>query len=194
MTNEPSRDVTVLLASLSDTEAAERLLPIVYDELHRLAASQLSRERSGHTLQPTALVNEAYLKLVDQSASDWKDRNHFFAVAATAMRQIVIDEARSKAAHKRGGQAEHVPLDDDRVGSMNPLDDLLALDRALDRLARIDERLSRVVEMRFFAGYSVEEAAEVLGQSSRTVKRDWRKARALLLRDLHGTGGEDGPS
>jgi RNA polymerase sigma factor (TIGR02999 family) len=189
------QDITRMLRERgNDPERSDRLYAAVHGRLRRLAHGRLRGRRGDPTLGTTALVNEAYLKRVDQSASDWKDRNHFFAVAATAMRQIVIDEARSKAAHKRGGQAEHVPLDDDRVGSMNPLDDLLALDRALDRLARIDERLSRVVEMRFFAGYSVEEAAEVLGQSSRTVKRDWRKARALLLRDLHGTGGEDGPS
>ena len=185
MTKEPSRDVTVLLASLSDSEAAERLLPIVYDELHRLAASQLARERAGHTLQPTALVNEAYLKLVDQTRVAWQGREHFLAVAATAMRRILVDHARGRAAAKRGGKWKKVTLASNvALTDSNSALDLVALDEALKALEEHDERMLRVVELRFFAGLSVEQTARVLGVSERTVKGDWRLARAILRRAL----------
>jgi RNA polymerase sigma factor (TIGR02999 family) len=190
MTNEPSRDVTVLLASLSDTEAAERLLPIVYDELHRLASSQLARERVGHTLQPTALVNEAYLKLVDQTRVAWQGREHFFAVAATAMRRILVDHARGRAAAKRGGQWKKVTLASSvALTDSNSALDLVALDEALSALEEHDQRMLRVVELRFFAGLTVEQTARVLGISERTVKGDWRLARALLRRALSSHEG-----
>ena len=180
-------DITRLLREQRDhPEAADRLYRAVYERLRMLAGSRLRGRGADRTLGTTALVNEAYLKLVDPSRAEWQDRNHFFAVAATAMRQIVVDEARRKASMKRGGDVDRVVLDDERVGVGGPVVDLIALDQALQRLNDVDERLCRVVEMRFFAGYSVEETAEALGTSVRTVKRDWRKARALLYRDLLG--------
>ena len=184
-------DITRLLREHRDyPEAADRLYRAVYDRLRMLAGSRLRGRGADRTLGTTALVNEAYLKLVDPSRADWQDRNHFFAVAATAMRQILVDEARRKASMKRGGDVDRVVLDDERVGVGDPVIDLIALDQALRRLDDVDERLCRVVEMRFFAGCSVEETAEALGTSVRTVKRDWRKARALLYRDLLGPDDE----
>lgn len=188
-------DITRLLREHRDhPDAAERLYRAVYERLRKLAGARLRGSGADRTLGTTALVNEAYLKLVDSSRADWQDRNHFFAVAATATRQILVDEARRKASMKRGGDVERVVLDDERVGSGGPLIDLIALDQALRRLADVDERLCRVVEMRFFAGYSVEETAEALETSARTVKRDWRKARALLYRDLLGSHDESAES
>ncbi len=190
VTSDP--DITRLLRERSDPEASEALYRAVHDRLRALAHGRLRGRGDGRTLGTTALVNEAYLKLVDQAQAGWKDRNHFFAVAATAMRQIVIDETRRKRAQKRGVDARPLELDEDKAGAESPLVDLLALDQALDRLAEVDARLCRVVEMRFFAGYTVEETAEALGSSVRTVKRDWRKARVLLYGDLHAReDGED---
>jgi RNA polymerase sigma factor (TIGR02999 family) len=187
------QDITRLLREQRDRpEAADELYRAVHDRLRRLARARLRGRGTGRTLGTTALVNEVYLRLVDQTAADWADRNHFFAVAATAMRQIVVDEARSKASLKRGGDVSLVSLDDERVGASRPAIDLIDLDNALRRLEQVDERLCRVVEMKFFAGYTTEETAEALGSSARTVKRDWRKARALLYRDLGGSG-EDTP-
>ncbi len=184
MPTGPPGDVTRLLQewSAGDPSAADRLLPVVYDELHRLASSYLRRERSGHTLQSTALVNEAWMKLADQSAP-WQNRAHFLGVAAQAMRRILVDHARRRAAGKRGGAEERVTLAD--VAAPGGTDfDLVALDEALERLAALDERQARMVTMRFFAGLTVEETAEVLGVSEKTVKRDWAAAKAWLHREL----------
>ncbi len=175
-------DVTRLLETLrnGDREALNELFPLVYHELHMLAHRQLAARRPGQTLNSTALVHEAYLKLVGQSEGKWQDRRHFFAVAATAMRHIIVDYARQRRALKRGGNAQPTLLDEARVAIEDRAEEILALDEALGQLQVLDERLARTVELRFFAGLPVEEAAEVLGVSARTVKRDWRKARAVL--------------
>lgn len=170
-----------------DDGALERLLPMVYDELRAIAGHQLRQERRGHTLQPTALVNEAYLKLRRLRAIRWHDRAHFFAFASRIMRRILVDHARGRLAAKRGAGA--VPVDwiqqiEDRPGGATSPWTLIDLDRALDRLAAQRPRLSQLVEVRFFGGLTVEEAAEVLECSPRTVKRDWAFARAWLLREL----------
>jgi RNA polymerase sigma factor (TIGR02999 family) len=158
---------------------------LVYDEMRRLAASYLRQQRSDHTLQPTALVHEAYLKLIDVSQVDWQDRAHFFAVAAQTMRHILVDHARAVAADKRGGGAQKIALDEAVSFSNQPQDiDLLALDEALQRLAEQDEQQSRIVELRFFGGLTVEETAEVLRISPATVKREWSTARAWLFRQM----------
>ena len=175
------RDITALLvrARDGDANALEDLLPKVYQELRALAHRYLSREGAGHTLSTTALVHEAYLKLTDSAHQTYQDRTHFFAVASRAMRQILLDYARRMSAAKRGGLA--VSLDPDQLGDPGRAEELIALDEALTRLEALDERLARNVEMRFFGGLSVEETAEALGMSPRTVKRDWRKARAFLF-------------
>jgi RNA polymerase sigma factor (TIGR02999 family) len=185
---EPSpTDLTRLLLDWSrgDKTALDRLMPLVYDELRALAERSLRHERSGHTLQGTALVHEAYLKLVDQRQVRWQDRAHFFAVAAQLMRRILVDHARRHGAAKRGsGQPRH-PLDEaDAPAAAAPLVDWLALDCALDRLAALDERQARTVELRFFGGLTIEETAEVLQVSQATVKNDWSLARGWLYREL----------
>ena len=182
-------DITHLLAALRDGDrtALDRLFPLVYRELHDRAHRQLMHRRPGDTLSTTALVHEAYLKLTDSAHQSYHDRVHFFAVASRAMRQILVDYARRMAAAKRGG-GRAVSLDPDQLGDPGRAEELIALDEALARLEALDERLARTVEMRFFGGLSVEEAAEALGVSPRTVKRDWRKARAFLfeaIRDPH---------
>lgn len=181
--------VTELLIAWSDGDetAHEKLAPLVYGELHRLAHRYMSRERSDHTLQTTALIGEAYLRLVDQRAP-WKNRAHFFGIAAEAMRRILVDHARSHAYAKRGGGAEKVELTEAVVMARDRSAELVALDDALRRLADFDQRKSRVVELRFFGGLNVDEAAEVLGVSANTVKRDWSSARAWLYREI-GAGG-----
>jgi RNA polymerase sigma-70 factor (ECF subfamily) len=186
MGGDPSSDVTRMLREwrAGDPSAADRLLPVVYGELHRLAASYLRRERTGHTLQSTALVNEAWLKLADQSAS-WQNRAHFLGVAAQAMRRILVDHARRKSAQKRGGDGLRVTLGDVAAKESNEVD-LVRLDVALEKLAALDERQARMVTMRFFAGLTVEETAEALGVSEKTVKRDWAAAKAWLHRELGG--------
>jgi RNA polymerase sigma factor (TIGR02999 family) len=178
--------VTDLLLSWrnGDESALADLIPIVHDELYRLARNQMRAERDGHTLQTTALVNEAYLRLIDLSRVRWQDRAHFFAMSARLMRQILVDHARSRQAHKRGGRARHVPFDEALVVSAEYGTDLVRLHDALDALAIVDERKSRVVELRFFGGLSVEETAEALGVSGPTVLRDWRLAKTWLLREL----------
>jgi RNA polymerase sigma-70 factor (ECF subfamily) len=168
-----------------DSSAAAALMPLVYDELRALAASYLRRERPDHTLQPTALVHEAFLKLVDQRRAAWKDRAHFFAVAAQALRRVLIDHARRKMAAKRVPPAGSMAIEDPGSDAADPLN-LLALDEALEQLAQRSARQARVVELRFFGGMSVEEAAEVLGVAAPTVKADWRVARAWLQRELEG--------
>jgi RNA polymerase sigma factor (TIGR02999 family) len=179
-------DITAHLQAWAAGEPAARetLFPLVYDELRRIAHRQLQREWQGHTLDTTALVHEAYLKLVDQTRAGFTDRAHFFAVAANAMRRILVDYARRYLADKRGGAPRRVTLTDDMLVAEERADTLLAINDALDELSRIDERLSRVVECRFFGGLTEEETAEVLGVTARTVRRDWTKAKGWLHRTL----------
>lgn len=186
-------DVSVLLRAWSggDQTALERLTPIVYRELHRLAGRYMRRERPGHSLQTTALVNEAYMRLVGYTRMRWQDRAHFFAVAAQVMRRILVEHARRHNL-KRGGDVPHVALDQAALVGADADVDLVALDDAMTALARVDPRKMQVVEMRFFGGLSVDETAEVLGISPVTVKRDWRMAKAWLYREL-ADGTTDGP-
>jgi RNA polymerase sigma factor (TIGR02999 family) len=181
--------ITLLLQAWAqgDKEAAERVFPLVYDQLRRLAARQLRHERRGHTLQPTALVHEAYLRLAGQRAPEWPDRAHFFAMAAGVMRHVLVDHARRNRAAKRGGSACRVSLDE-AAAAGPPLElEVIALDEALQELATLDADQARIVELRFFGGLTVEEAAAVLGVSAATVQRDWRTARAWLYRRIaHG--------
>jgi RNA polymerase sigma-70 factor, ECF subfamily len=189
---EPSQaDVTILLSELTrgNKEAVERLVPLVYDELKRLANCYMRRERPDHTLQATALVNEAYLKLVCQQSVNWQGRSHFFGIAAQLMRRILIDHARGHLRKKRGGGQEVLPLDEGLVFSPGQSAVLLRLDEALERLAKLDPRQSKIVELRFFGGLSVEEAAEFLGISPKTVKRDWSVAKAWLHGELRQQNG-----
>jgi RNA polymerase sigma-70 factor, ECF subfamily len=181
-----SSDVTVLLSQLQkgDADAASRLIPLVYNELRRLAAHYMRQERPDHTLQATALVHEAYLKLINQRSVDWQSRAHFFGIAAQLMRRILIDHARAHLREKRGGAQPVLPLDEALVFSPEQSSELVHLDEALERLAKLDERQSKIVELRFFGGLSNEEAAEVLGVSSKTVKRDWSLAKAWLHGEL----------
>lgn len=167
-----------------DKDALATLLPLVYDELKRVAASHLRRERPDHTLQATALVHEMYVRLVDRSALTWENRAHFFGVAAQAMRQILVDHARSRGASKRGGQRHRVTLDEALAVSAEPSIELLAIDEALIALAELDPAQARLVELRYFGGLTVEETAEVLDVSPTTVKREWRLAKAWLHRRL----------
>ena len=167
-----------------DQQALERLTPLVYSELHRLASRYLRRERPDHTLQSTALVNEAYLKLVGQHSVRWQNRAHFFGIAAQLIRRILVDYARTRLADKRGSNAPKLSLDDVLESPAARDLDLLALDDALEDLAKIDARQSRVVELRFFAGLSVEETAEVMQMSPATVKREWTAAKAWLFRQI----------
>ena len=184
----PSReDVTQLLLAYGqgDRRALDRLLPMVYSELHRIAARQMRHERADHTLNATALVHEVYLKLMDQNRVSWQNRAHFFAIAARAMRQVLISYARKHNAEKRGGGTPNTLLDGKEIALGERADELLALDEALTRLAGFDERLAQVVEYRFFGGLNIEETAAVLDVSTMTVKRDWNKAKAWLYRELH---------
>ncbi len=185
-------DISKLLRAWSDGDqsALERLTPIVYDELRRLARRYMKRERPGHSLQTTALVNEAYMRLVDYERMEWQNRAHFFAVSAQLMRRILVEHARRHNL-KRGGGVQHVSLDEAAMVGGAQDTDLVELDNAMNTLARIDPRKVQVVEMRFFGGLSVEETAEVLKVSTVTVKRDWRAARAWLYRELTG-GTPDG--
>ena len=182
-------EITERLVALRDGDAAalNHLVPLVYDRLRALAHARLAGRPPGASLDTTALVHEAYLKLVDQSRAEYRDRSHFFAVAATAMRQIVVDRARRRGAAKRGGELRLASLGTDAPGVAARAEEILAVHEALDRLASIDDRLVKMVELRFFAGLSIEEAAEVLGIDARTVNRDWRVARALLYRELTWT-------
>ena len=185
-----SRNVTALLADWSrgDESALNRLLPLIYAELRRIAARQLRSERAGHTLQPTALVHEAYLRLADQYRVDWRDRTHFFGVAAQIMRRILVDHARRHGAGKRGGGVRRVSIDAAAEIVSKSEVPILALDRALDRLEDVDADLARIVELRAFGGLTIEQAARVLGVSPSTAKREWRTAKAWLTREL-GSGG-----
>lgn len=180
------RDITGLLVAwrAGDEAAFDRLFPLVYDELRSIAHRQLGRERSDHTLGTTALVHEAYLKLVDQTRARLTDRAHFYAVAARAMRRILVDYARRHRALKRGGPAGQISLDDSGLPADQRADTLVALDEALTRLADVDPRVSQVVECRFFGGLTEEETAEALAVTARTVRRDWVKAKGWLRREL----------
>jgi|SRR5215813_2944490 len=179
-------EITQLLLAWScgDESALTKLAPLVYEELHRLAHHYMSQERVGHTLQTTALVNEAYVRLIDWKNLRWQNRAHFFAVSAQLMRHILVDFARARNYDKRGGGARRVELDDVAVTADDKSTDLLALDEALKALAKLDERQSRVVELRFFGGLTNDEVAEVLKVSEPTVRRDWSLARAWLYRNL----------
>ena len=176
-------------AASGDEKAISKLMPLVYDELRRLAASYIRRERPGQTLQATALVHEAYVRLIGEKAHNWQNRTHFLAIAALSMRQILVQRARARRAAKRGGDPARITLDErlmaaPRHGAEDI--DLVALDAALDRLAQLNARQAKVVELRYFGGLGVEEAGEALGISPATVKRDWTIARAWLKRELAG--------
>ena len=183
-----SAEITRLLRAWGggDAAALEDLAPIVYVELRRMAQRHMRREKPGNTLQPTALVNEAYLRLVDIAEAGWQDRAHFFAVASQMMRRILVDAARARCAEKRGGGAVRVNLNESIDAMPDRGGQLVALDEALDALAKLDRRKARVIEMRFFGGLSVQETAEVLKVSQETVMRDWKLARAWLMRELSG--------
>lgn len=192
-TDDSPGDVTGLLVrwSRGDADALERLMPVIYDECRRIAARQLALERRDHTFDATALVHELYLRLIDQSRTNWENRAQFFAVAARLMRRVLVDYARARHAEKRGGHAIFVTLgaaaetpDDTKAG------DLLAIDAALERLAVYDAEQVRIVELRYFAGLTVEETARIVGRSPRTVKREWRLAKAWLYRELSDAVGD----
>jgi RNA polymerase sigma-70 factor, ECF subfamily len=183
-----SHEITGLLQAWSagDEEALQKLTPLVYQELHRAARRYMAGERSSHTLQATALINEVYLRLIDVKRMDWQNRAHFFAVCAQLMRRILTDFARARRYQKRGGAAPHLPFDEALFVTSQPGTDMVALDDALKRLALVDQRKSRVVELRFFGGLDVKQTAEVLKVSNETVMRDWKLAKVWLLRDLSG--------
>ncbi len=186
---QPSaEEVTRLLVELrnGNPEARDNLIPLVYEHLHRLAAGLMRRERTDHTLQPTALVNEAYLRLVSQKDATWQDRTHFLGIAARLMREILVEHARAHQAEKRGGKVERIPLDQALEFSPAKSPELIELDDALKSLERLDPQQARVVELRFFGGLTEEETAAELGISSRTVRRDWVTARAWLHGELAG--------
>lgn len=184
-------EVTELLSAVRRGEAGamNRLVPLVYDELRTAAHRQLAGRRQGQTLDTSDLIHETYLKLVDRSRADWRDRTHFLAASAVAMRHILVDSARRRAAAKRGGKAHRVPLRESMVGAERHTTEILAVDQALSVLAAVDPKLARLVELRFFGGLSIEEIAELRGVSTRTILRDWRKARAFLYRAVRGEGG-----
>jgi RNA polymerase sigma factor (TIGR02999 family) len=187
MAKTATHEVTQLLADWSngDQAALNRLMPLVDRELHRLARHYMRQENPGHTLQTTALVNEAYLRLVDQNRTHWKNRHHFFALSAQLMRRILVDHARKRKYAKRGGDAQKITLDEAMVVSRQPGHDLVALDQALEELAALDPRKGKVVELKFFGGLTSEETAQVLGVSPLTVKRDWKMAKAWLFDSLN---------
>ncbi len=188
----PTGEVTRLLADIrsGNEDAESRLLLLVYDELRGLARKYMRREGSGHTLQTTALVHEAYLRLLGEGNYVWQDRSHFFSVIAQTMRRILVDYARARHAEKRGGDVRHVDIENADISSEEHWDDLIAVNDSLKRLAELDERYSRLVELRFFAGLTVKETAEVLGVSPRTVTRDWDFVQAWLYADITGGVGQ----
>ncbi len=189
----PPHEITQLLHAWTEgaPEALEKLIPVVYDELHRLAQRYMAHERPGHTLQASAVVNEAYIRLADVKRMSWQNRAQFFGVSAQLMRRILVDFARRRRSSKRGGEAEAVSLDEALVVSKERRADLVALDEALNALAAIDPRRSRVVELRFFGGLTVEETAAVLKVSPETVMHDWKLAKAWLTREMSGTKGHE---
>ena len=186
------KEVTQLLNAWrdGDQEALNRLIPLIHDELHRLAHIYMVRERVGHTLQTTALLNEAFLRLVGANQVPFQNRTHFFAISANLMRRILVDFARSRGYQKRGGNIVKVECDEGRIPAPNRGADVVALDEALNALAEFDEREAKVVELRFFGGLNEEETAEALGVSLRTVQRDWTLAKAWLLREMRSGGQE----
>lgn len=186
--NSGSAEVTRLLLAwrAGDAVALERLIPVVHAELHRIAHRFMRKERAGHSLQTSALVNEAYLRLIDANKVDWQNRAHFFAISTSLMRRILVDSARERQARKRGGSVRQVTLDEALVAGEEKLTDLVAVDEALNALAEVDQRKSKVVELRFFGGLNEAEIAEALQVSAETVRRDWRLAKAWLLRFLDG--------
>jgi RNA polymerase sigma-70 factor, ECF subfamily len=188
LTTLSPKGVTELLRAWSDgdDDALARLMPVVEAELRRLARGYMARERREHTLQPTALVNEVFLRLTDARLIRWQDRAHFLGISARLMRRVLVDHARARGFHKRGGGARRVTLDERLAAPADPGLDIVALDRALQALAKVDLRKSEVIEFRFFGGLSVEETAEVLHVSPDTIKRDWRLAKLWLLRELEG--------
>jgi len=184
---DASGDVTALLGQLraGNQEVAGQLVPLIYDELRRIASAQMRRERAGHTLQATAVVHEAYLRLAGEQDIQWQSRAHFFAIAARAMRQVLLDYARQRHAGKRGGEgAQKVEIDVDLLAGANRIEDIVAIDEVVTRLSELDQQQGRIVELRFFGGLSVEETAEAMGISDSTVKREWRLAKAWLHREL----------
>jgi RNA polymerase sigma factor (TIGR02999 family) len=187
MSTPPPQEVTQLLIAWSngDQESLDRLVPMVYDELRRIARRYMEREPVGHTLQTTALVNEAYLRLIEQKEVKWQNRAHFFAISAQLMRRILVSMARARHANKRGGEARQVSLDEAMLISEERAAELVALDEALNELAALDPRRGRVVELRYFGGLSVEETAEVLKISPETVMREWKRAKAWLYAELN---------
>jgi RNA polymerase sigma factor (TIGR02999 family) len=186
VTTPSPEEVTQLLVAWNngDKVALNRLMPLVYQELHRLARRRLDAEQAGHTLQTTALVHEAYIRLLGQKEARWQNRAHFFAIATRMMRRILVDYARSRRYAKRGGEARKVPFDEMRITTGGKAARVLALDAALTTLAELDERKARLVELRFFGGLSIDDTAKVLGISAGTVKRDWTLAKAWLQREL----------
>jgi RNA polymerase sigma factor (TIGR02999 family) len=185
MTTTPKEITQLLIAwNQGDQRARDELTPLIYDELRRLARGYLRRERINHTLQPTALVHEAFLRLIDQSQVNWQNRAHFFGAAARLMRQILINHAEARRAAKRGGEAERVSLNDVDHFAVGQEIDLIALNEALNNLERIDPQQGRIVELRYFSGLTIEEISEVIGVSPATVKREWSTARAWLRREL----------
>jgi RNA polymerase sigma-70 factor, ECF subfamily len=186
MVKDLNQDVTELLLAWGegDRAALDRLVPFVYDELRRLARHYMSGERAGHLLQTTALVNEAYLKLVDVKRVEWRDRNHFVAVAAQMMRRVLVDFARSRNYQKRGGGLQQITFAEDLDVSLSKNEDFVALDETLEKLTEMDERKGRIVELRFFGGLTVDQTAEVLEISPDTVLRDWKFAKVWMLREL----------
>ncbi len=189
----PQQQVTQILLDLSEggRGAAARLMPLVYDELRRMARGYLQRERSDHTMQATGLVHEAYLRLVDQTAANWKNRAQFLAVAAQQMRRILVDYARAHQSRKRGGEWCKVEFDDALAPSVSRSLDVIALDDALKDLAQLNPQHSRIVELRFFGGMTIDEVAEALGLSPRTVQREWRVARVWLRRQIYSESADD---
>jgi RNA polymerase sigma-70 factor, ECF subfamily len=188
MSTPGTENITQLLIEVTNRNSAavDVLLPLIYDELRKLAANYLRRERSDHTLEPTALVHEAYLRMVDQTQVNWQNRAHFFGVAAQMMRRILVDHARAHNAEKRGQDFQKISLDENVDKAIERNGELIALDEALRTLAVIDEQKGRIVELRFFGGLSIEETAEVLGVSAPTVKRQWRMAKAWLYGQVQG--------
>lgn len=176
-------------ASMGDEKAASALIPIVYDELRRLAHAYMARERHGQTIQATALVHEAYLRLLKDKKQAWQGRTHFLAIAATSMRQILVERARARGAVKRGGDRVRVTMNEGAVGGSDPEVDVLAIDAALSKLAEVDPQLARIVELRFFGGLTIAETAEAEGISPATVKRSWTLAKAWLRREVMEEGG-----
>ena len=190
MSELSSLEVTNLLLAWrqGEKEAFDKLVPVVYEELHHLAHNYMRNERKGHVLQTTALVNEAYLRLMDCGRVDWQNRSHFLAICAQLMRRILVDYARSQQSKKRGGTAKRVSLEELEIAATGPEPDLIEIDEALQSLAQVDERKCRVVELRFFGGLTAEETAEVLKISPDTVLRDWKFSRAWLARELKKQG------